>query len=159
MSDQTVMDYIPEDVPPRSLTSEGVNYPAEDSAGAPWEDAVVPRASEDGPVPLSEVTLEGFPLTQIRLYDDMDWDEIDLAVVAEMPNGWQSVLLVTLVVDGDEQWLEGVSVPGTSFQRGVNPPQWRFLFGRELRQRVQAGSIDTVGANLDVVLGFADEEY
>lgn len=154
-----VLDYIPEQVPVRSVTSEGVNFPAEDSAGAPWAQATV-RVGEDD-VSLSECDLDGLPLDSVseRLYSEIDWEEIDLAAVVSMPNGWQTLLLTTVVEDGGQRFLEAVSVPMVTFERGSNPPQWRAAFGSELRRRVDAGMVDTIGDNLDAVLGWADEAY
>jgi len=160
MSDSStgrVLDYIPDEVPPRSVTSVGVNYPAADSAKAPWAEGNIRIWGE--PQPLSDYNLDGLPLTEVRLYDDIDWDEIDMAVVANMPNGWQTLLLVTLVEENEERFLEGVSIPTQTFVRGEFPPQWRSYLAGELRKRVQAGTIDVVEGNIETLLSWADEVY
>ena len=156
-ADKQVLDYIPEQVPARSVTSDGVNYPAEDSAGVPWDQATIRVRGEQRP--LADHDLDGIGLDRMRLYDDIEWDEIDLAVVANLPNGWQTLLLVTLVEQDGQRFLEGVSVPTASFARGANPPQWRSAFAVQLRQRVDAGLIDVVEDNLDILLSWADEAY
>jgi len=152
-----ILDYIPENVPERSVTSDGVNYPAIDSDGAPWEQATIRVRTEQ--VPLADQSLEGIPVTDMELADFVDWDEVDMALVCNFPGGWQSLLLLSIVVVDGVHLLEGVSVPTDTFQPGYNPPQWRLAFATNLKARVDAGVIDVVGDNLDILLSWASENY
>ena len=157
-SENTVLDYIPDEVPPRSMTSIGVNWPAEDFAGLNWETATVKVHGGEN-FPLAEVKLEGIPLTEVTLYGDLDWEEMDMVVVVNFINGAEVVLLVTVVEDEGEQVLEGVAIPGQTFARGAMPPQWRINFAQTVRHYINLGVLETVGPNMNVVLSWADEEY
>lgn len=145
------LDYIPENLPPRAVTSEGVAWPPNDSEAAPWSDAHI--TVTDGEVMFAEQSIESLPFLQMRPRRSMDWFEVDAIVDTHFTNGWRC--LVLLSVEDDQ--LYSVCVPWSHFlpTDGGDVDPFLVALAAEIADVATDDDVLTFPGNLDALLSHA----
>lgn len=158
MSSQT-LNYVPENLPPRAVTSESVAWPPSDSSTAPWESAHITISG--GEVMFADQSLNEIPYTEMVPQRSLEWYEIDAIVDTHFENGWRCV--VFLGIDGDT--VRSVLVPWAHFlpqdtQNSDNPENptvdpFLVALAREVQEVATDEDVTTFPGNLDYLVSFA----
>lgn len=144
-----VLDHIPDEVPPYSITSDGVNWAALD--GWSMSNFMTGAVIADSEVlPFSEVTLEDAHVANGHLVDSLQWDELDMAVTVEMPGGGAFVALSTI----DDGEVSTVMLPYGVFGEAFGaPPELRHAIAAKLAALVENETVDVFEGNMGWLLG------
>lgn len=161
------LDYIPDNLPPRAVTSAGVAWPPHDSDTAPWDTAHITITG--GETLFAEHTLDGVPYLEMTPQRAMNWSEVDAIVDTHFENGWRCVVFLSLDDDG----LRSVLVPWAHFlpqphdeddpaQRSLaQPDPFLIALARQVKD-VATGRyleedehVETFPGNLDYLISFA----
>lgn len=158
-----VLDYVPENLPPRAVTAEMVAWPPSDSSTAPWEAAHVTTA--DGEILFAEGNLNDTPYLDMVPQGSMSWSEVDAIVDTHFENGWRCVALLGETKDGG---IRSVLVPWSHYlpQTGDDhdpeskeePAIDPFLaaLAQQIAEVAENPGVETIPGNLDLLCSFAD---